>query len=260
MNPNDWTRFAAFANELADAARIHVMKYFKTNVESERKNDQSPVSIADRETEQLMCELISRRFPDHGIVGEEFASVQPDSDLCWVLDPIDGTKSFLTGKPTFGILIALLHENTPVLGVIDSPVLHERWLGINNHGSTHNANVCNTNKNKALADAWIHATTIDMFDDNERLVFDTVTKRARGRLFGADCYAYGLLASGHTDIVMEAAMGSYDYLALVPVVENAGGCVTDWDGKPLTLDSGSQVVATANEALHEQILDIIKNA
>ena len=235
------------------------MKYFKTDIAAERKNDQTPVSIADRETEQVMRELINTRFPDHGIIGEEFEAVQSGNDLCWALDPIDGTKSFLTGKPTFGILIALLYQNTPVLGLIDTPVLQERWLGIHNHGSTHNANVCITSKNKSLSNAWIHATTIDMFDDTERLVFNAVTKRARGRLFGADCYAYGLLASGHTDIVMEADMATYDYLALVPVVENAGGCITDWAGAPLTLNSGTQVLATACTALHEQVLTIIDN-
>ncbi len=259
MNPTDWAQYVPFVNKLADAARNQVMQYFKTDVASEQKSDQTPVSIADRETEQLMRELISTRFPDHGIVGEEFDTVNSDSDLCWVLDPIDGTKSFLTGKPTFGVLIALLYKNKPVLGVIDTPVLKERWLGIDKHGSTYNAETCNTSKNKSLAHAWVHATTIDMFNDDERIVFDAVTKNARGRLFGADCYAYGLLASGHADIVMEAAMAPYDYLALAPVVENAGGCMTDWNGLALTLNSGTQVLATACETLHEQILTIINN-
>lgn len=259
MNGNDWTQYAPFANELADAARKHVMKYFKTDIGSERKSDQTPVSIADRETEQLMRDLINARYPDHGIIGEEFAATQPDNNLCWALDPIDGTKSFLTGKPTFGILIALLYKNTPVLGVIDTPALKERWIGINNHGSRCNEYMCSTKNSTKLHDAWVHATTIDMFDDDERRVFDTVTDQARGRLFGADCYAYGLLASGYTDIVMEAQMATYDYLALAPVVENAGGCITDWDGKSLTLNSGSQVLATSCQALHEQVLAIIKN-
>ncbi len=260
MNDNDWIEFAHFADKLADTARTSIKKYFRTRVDDEKKSDLSPVTIADRETELALRALIRECYPNHGIIGEEYEEVRSTSDLCWALDPIDGTKSFLSGKPTFGTLIALLCRDKPVLGIIDAPVLQERWLGIHNNGCTYNDSACHTNKNESLKNAWVHATTIDMFDDNERLCFDAVTNKARGRIFGAECYAYGLLACGHVDIVMEADMKPYDYLALVPVVENAGGCISDWTGAALTKHSGKRVLASASKALHEQVLTTINQA
>ena len=171
-----------------------------------------------------------------------------------MVDPIDGTKSFITGKPTFGSLIALLHERTPVLGVIEIPALKERWVGNADRGTTCNHTRCRTSDTITLADSTLYATTPDMFSDGERRYFDALSQATRFRIFGADCYAYGLLSAGHVELVAESNMAPHDFLALVPVVEGAGGMITDWQGNALDLLAGRQVLATANPTLHEQAL------
>jgi len=249
--------FIYFAEELADAARVVALKYFRNLRSIEYKTDGSPVTAADREVEAMIRQMITERYPTHGMVGEEHGLVSSGEPWSWVIDPIDGTQSFITGRPTFGCLIALLHEHQPLLGIIDMPVLNERWLGVTGKPSTHNGNHCESSNRKRLAEATVFATSIDMFSDSERQLFDRLSTAARFRSFGADCYAYGLLASGYTDIVMESDMSTYDFLALVPVIEGSGGCISDWHGKPLNDLSGRQVLATANSTLHEQCLATI---
>ena len=249
--------FICFAEELADAARVVALKYFRNLGSIEYKRDGSPVTAADREAEAMVRQMITERYPAHGVVGEEHGSVSSDGPWSWVIYPIDGTQRFIHGQPTFGCLIALLYEHQPVLGIIDMPALNERWLGVTGKPSTHNRDHCQSSDRKLLAEATVFATSIDMFTDAERQQFDHLSAAARYRNFGADCYAYGLLASGHADIVMESGMSIYDFLALVPVIEGSGGCISDWHGKPLNDLSGRQVLATANPALHEQCLAMI---
>ena len=252
--------FICFAEELADAARVVALKYFRNLVSIEYKRDGSPVTAADREAEAVIRQMIAERYPAHGVAGEEYGRISSVGPWSWVIDPIDGTKSFVTGRPTFGCLIALLYEHQPVLGVIDMPALNERWLGVAGKPSTLDGNNCQSSERKHLAEATIFATSIDMFTDSERQQFDRLSAGARFRSFGADCYAYGLLASGHTDIVMESDMSTYDFLALVPVIEGSGGCISDWHGRPLNDHSGRQVLATANPTLHEQCLAMIRTS
>lgn len=180
----------------------------------------------------------------------------------WVLDPIDGTRSFITGKPLFGTLISLLYKGTPVIGIIDQCVLNERWLGIAGQTSTLNGNPIRADGVVSLSDANMHSTTPDMFQDGvEATKFDAMRKAVRAPHYGADCYAYALVASGFADIVFEADLGLYDYCALVPVLEGAGGVITDWSGESLTLsnheNSKGRVVASANSMLHSQALEIL---
>jgi histidinol phosphatase-like enzyme (inositol monophosphatase family) len=172
-----------------------------------------------------------------------------------VIDPIDGTKSFISGMPTFGTLIALLDGGTPVLGVVDHPALRERWVGRVGLPTRCNGVVCRTSACTLLADAGLYATTPDMFKGAARTRFEAVSGRARMRRFGGDCYAYALLASGFIDAVIEAGLQPYDFLALVPVIEGAGGVITDWQGRPLGLDSDGQVVAAATRALHRELTE-----
>jgi histidinol phosphatase-like enzyme (inositol monophosphatase family) len=252
--------FACFAEELADAARAVALKHFRNLGAIDYKEDGSPVTPADRETEAVIRQMIGERYPTHGVVGEEHGHMPSESPWLWAIDPIDGTRSFITGRPTFGCLIALLFEHQPVIGVIDMPALDERWLGITDKPSTHNGRQCQSNSRRLLKESTVFATSIDMFNDNERKQFDRLSAEARFRNFGADCYAYGLLASGYADIVMESDMSIHDFLALVPVIEGSGGCITDWHGKPLNFLSGNQVLATANSSLHKQCLSIIVNA
>lgn len=243
----------AFAAELADMARATTLRYFRQPLSVEHKTDASPVTIADRTTEQRLRALIRDRFPEHGLYGEEYGQDQDNSSRYrWIIDPIDGTKSFISGMPTFGTLLALLDGNRPLIGVIDMPALGERWCGASDQPSTFNERPCHCRDCPELAAATLFATSPDMFmaTDSER--FTRLSQRVRLRRFGGDCYAYGLLAAGFIDLVVEADLKPYDYMALVPVIEGAGGVITDWQGKSLGLDSDGRVLAAATQALHEQ--------
>eukprot|EP00435_Cladocopium_sp_Y103_P026390 s2302_g6.t1 len=197
-----------------------------------------------------------KRYPAHGIIGEEFGSVRTDAKLVWVLDPIDGTKSFITGKPLFGTLIALLRDGRPILGVIDQCVLRERWVGANGQ-TVFNKQPIRAGGAMELKEAMMYATTPHMFGEGlETERFEALRSQVKRPLYGCDCYAYGLCASGFgADLVVEADLGIYDYMALVPVVINAGGCMSDWQGQPLTLQSHEvskgRVVAAATPELWE---------
>jgi histidinol phosphatase-like enzyme (inositol monophosphatase family) len=233
------------------------MRYFRSALALERKGDLSPVTVADRETESMLADMIRKRYPGHGILGEEHGSVDSHGYWTWVIDPIDGTKSFATGKPLFGTLIALVHDERPVVGIIDAPAMAERWVGAAGRPTVWQGRACRTAATTELGDATLCATSVDMFGDADWQHFESLSRRVRFRNFGGDCYAYGLLASGYVDIVMEADLKPYDYLALVPVIAGAGGIVSDWRGRPLTLHSDGRVIACANAALHRAALDSI---
>jgi len=253
----DWTAELAFAEILAAAARRIALRHFRRPLEVEWKADESPVTIADREIETELRRLIRDRFPGHGVLGEEFAA-QPGDGCMWVVDPIDGTQSFICGVPLFGTLIALLHDATPVLGVIDVPALDERWLGCAGAVTRCNGTMVRTSGCADLAQARIYTTSPDAFDSEAWQRYDALSRRAAIRRFGGDCYNYGLLASGHCELVIEAGLRPYDYLALVPVIEGAGGQISDWNGRPLGLGSDGLVVAAANSTLWKQTLDDLR--
>jgi inositol-phosphate phosphatase / L-galactose 1-phosphate phosphatase / histidinol-phosphatase len=247
--------YLSFAEELADAVRPVVMSYFRTPLEVIAKLDQSPVTIADRTVERHLREQIEARFPAHGILGEEFGT-KPGNAFTWILDPIDGTKSFITGHPLFGTLIALVYDNRPFCGVIDMPAINERWTA--KPGQTLFAGrAAQTSGCNSIADAYFYTTSPDMFWNREAEAFETLSRAARLRRFGGDCYVYGLLASGHCDLVLETGLQPYDYMALVSVVEGAGGCITDWSGTPLSLLSDGRVLASATPKLHSEALALI---
>lgn len=248
----------AFANTLADTARNVVRPYFRTRLDIVDKADESPVTIADRNAEAAMRELIETAYPDHGIFGEEYGAVRTDAEHIWVLDPIDGTKSFVSGLPVFGTLIALAEQGNPVLGVIDQPIMAERWIGATGHATTLNGSEAHVSDCTELSTATMYTTHPSMMDTEEKLSrFNTIAKAAKLSRFGGDCYAYGLLASGHIDLVVEAQLQPYDYMALVGVVEQAGGVISDWRGNKLTMDSDGAVVAAATPALHRAALALL---
>jgi myo-inositol-1(or 4)-monophosphatase len=246
-----------FAEDLAAAARRIALRHFRRPLEVEWKADESPVTIADREIETELRRLIRERFPAHGIFGEEFGA-QPGEGYTWVVDPIDGTQSFLCGVPLFGTLIALLHGVTPVLGVIDVPALDERWLGYAGAPTRCNGMTVRTSLCTDLARARVYTTTPDAFDTEAWQRYDALSRCAAIRRFGGDCYNYGLLASGHCELVVEAGLQPYDYLALVPVIEGAGGRISDWNGEPLGLHSSGLVVAAANATLWARTMDDLR--
>lgn len=243
------------ATEIADLARGVSLKYFRQPLDIAQKADRSPVTIADQLTEGLIRDEIMRRFPDHGFYGEESGQAATDAKWVWVVDPIDGTTSFSTGKPTFGTLIALLYEGAPVLGIVDLPALGDRWVGVKGQPTLHNGVEVKSNAKVADINACsAYTTTTKMFDETALKQYQKLEQSCKFSVFGADCLGYGLLASGFTEIVVEDSLEPYDYMSLVPVVEGAGGCISDWQGKPLVLGSGKQVLATANIALHQKVL------
>jgi len=243
--------YLALAGELAERAGAIIRRYFRQKIAVEQKPDRTPVTIADREAEKAMRELIEAHYPAHGIWGEEFGRVRPEAEYTWVLDPIDGTKSFISGVPLFGTLIALAFKGKPVLGVIDQPISRERWVGASGHESKLNGKPVKTRPCADLREATLFASSPDMFEGAAASGFERLRGAVRLTRFGADCYAYGLLAAGFVDLVVEANMKPYYYCALVPVVEGAGGIITDWQGKALSLHSDGRVAASGDPRLAE---------
>ena len=251
------SELASFFQELADTAGRIALTHFRSAMDFERKQDLSPVTIADRAIEQELRRLISARFPEHGILGEETGST-PGDRYTWYIDPIDGTKSFISGMPLFGTLIALADERkgTVIAGMIDMPALAERWYGTPG-GTTFNKAPAKVSRAINLEDAQIYTSSPDFFSPEDWARYDTLSRKAMFRRFGGDCYQYGLLASGHCDLVVESSLKSFDFMALLPVIEGAGGVICDWDGQRLTRDSDGRVVAAANETLLRQALAIL---
>ncbi len=243
--------FLEFAERLANAAAPVVMKHYRSGMTVDSKADRSPVTLADKEAEDVMRDMIAAAWPEHGIVGEERGESNADAEFVWVLDPIDGTQSFATGKPLFGILIALLYRGRPVIGVMDHPALRERWSGCHGRPSTLNGQPAKVRSCAALDQSWLYATSPQMFEGGDFDAFERLRKQSRRAIYGAECYAYGLLASGHVDMVCEATMQPYDYCALIPVIEGAGGVITDWRGETLTLKSDGRVLASGDPRIHD---------
>lgn len=251
------SEFLALAERLAEAARPVVRKYFRTPVAVDDKPDDSPVTIADREVEATMRAIISETYPEHGILGEEHGRQNADAEWAWVLDPIDGTKAFITGKPSFGTLIALAHRGTPVLGIIDQAILNERWLGGLGHPTTLNGQPARVRECDALGKAYAYTTGPEYFDADTLPAWDRIAARVKQPRYGCDCYAYALLTSGFVDLVVEAGLKAHDFAALVPVIENAGGIITDWQGDKLTIESDGRVCAAGDSRLHAQALEVL---
>ena len=204
-----------------------------------------------------MRRLIEEAFPADGIIGEEYGTRNEGAGRQWVLDPIDGTTSFIAGRPIFGTLIALLQDGWPVLGVIDQPIAKERWVGVIGEGTTFNGKPVQCAPCKDLADAVLGTTTPHQFTGDDVDAFMGVAKSVAERkiIYGGDCYNYALVASGHVDLVIEAGLKVHDYAALVPVVEGAGGQMSDWQGHPLDADSDGRVIALGDPARLEDVLE-----
>jgi myo-inositol-1(or 4)-monophosphatase len=249
----------AAAEAAADAAGAVVRPFFRAGVAADLKTDRSPVTIADRTAEQVMRAVLRERCPDHGLLGEEFGEEQPETKLRWVLDPIDGTRAFITGRPTFGMLVALFDGDRPVLGVIDQPVTGERWIGATGRptmfrgplGGRAGCRAC-----PSLAAAELSCTSPEMLGaDMAR--WQRLAAAVRRNYWGGDCYAHGLLALGQIDIVAEADMKVWDWAPLVPVIEGAGGRVTDWQGRPLRPGGDGRVLSVGDPALLPQAVALL---
>lgn len=254
----NYKRFTYVACMLADKAREIALNYFRSiYLTSVQKKDNSPVTIVDKKIEAMMREIINKEFPTHGILGEEHGTYKIDSEYVWVIDPIDGTKNFIIGRPIFGILFALLHCGKPILGLIDQPFTKERWFAQENTPTTYNKTTISCNKNISFDKIKLLSSSPDIFQGEEKDFIEKIKKKILQFQWETECYGYGLLAMGLVDVIIEKYLKPHDYFPLVKIVENAGGIITDFNGFPLTLKSDGRVVASGNFKIHEQILSLI---
>lgn len=252
----DTDTLIAAAQAAADVAGAVIRPLFRAGIATVQKSDHSPVTIADRAAEQAMRAVLTERFPNHGVLGEEFGLDRPEAEMRWVLDPIDGTRAFITGRPTFGTLIALFQDSRPILGIIDQPVTGERWIGALGRptvfrgpfGGTAGCRPC-----PDLAGAELSCTSPELLgSDTPR--WEHLSRAVRRTSWGGDCYAHGLVALGQIDIIAESDMKVWDWAALVPVIEGAGGSVTDWNGQALRPDGDGRVLSVGDPALLPSVL------
>jgi histidinol phosphatase-like enzyme (inositol monophosphatase family) len=237
------------AARLADAAGAAIRPFFRKRFAMEAKADLSPVTEADRAAEAAMRAILAAERPDDGVIGEEYGRDRADAERVWVLDPIDGTRSFVAGRPIFGTLVALIEAGVPKLGIIDQPIAGERWVGAAGRTTTLNGAIVTTRSCATLAKAHLATTGPGYFTPASWEAFERVRLAARDTLWGGDCYNYGLLAAGHLDLVVEDGLKLYDFAALVPIVEGAGGMMRDWRGNPLTMASDGRVIAAGDPSL-----------
>jgi inositol-phosphate phosphatase/L-galactose 1-phosphate phosphatase/histidinol-phosphatase len=248
-----------FSHQLADESAEVIKKYFRKSLHIDDKDDESPVTIADKDTELKISELIESKYPNHSILGEEFNNKNTDSEYLWVIDPIDGTRSFIAGHKDFGTLIALLHNEEPIIGIINCPMHNERWVGVKGRTSLFNGKKIQTSTVKDLKNSYVCSSGLYLENNHFREGFEKIIKQSRYHRFGGDCYMYGMAASGLIDIVIEDTLKAHDYMALIPIIEGAGGKITDKYGKSIDLNSNGSVLVSANEELHHQLINIINN-
>jgi len=256
--------FEAFVERLATVAGEAVMPFFRTTIGIEDKGGKGafdPVTAADHAGESAMRQLIKSTFPSHGIVGEEFGDEAKDAEYVWVLDPIDGTRGFISGLPTWGTLIGLMKGGAPVYGLMSQPFVKERFWG--DGGSARYRGPLGDRKLRVrscarLEDALMSATSPRLFSGRELTAFEAVEQTARLTRYGGDCYAYCLLAGGQIDLVIETGLKPYDIVALIPIIEGAGGVITNWEGGPAT--EGGHVIAAGDKRVHAAALEILAGA
>jgi myo-inositol-1(or 4)-monophosphatase len=246
--------FSAFVDELASLSGETILPFFRTALSVEDKSRGTafdPVTAADRAAETAMRSLIRRSFPAHGIIGEEFGEDRPDAEYVWVLDPIDGTKSFICGMPAWGTLIGLTHFGAPVFGMMHQPFTGERFTG-DGRGARYRGpagdRVLQTRQCDALKDAVLFTTSPRLMKDADRRAFASIEEAVRLSRYGGDCYAYCMLAAGHVDLVIETELNPHDIIPLIPIITGAGGIVTTWEGT--APEGGGRIIAAADERVH----------
>jgi myo-inositol-1(or 4)-monophosphatase len=254
--------FAAFVDRLADASGDAILPFFRTSLAVEDKSRGGrfdPVTAADRAAEDAMRTMIRRTFPEHGVIGEEFGSERTDAEYVWVLDPIDGTKSFISGMLAWGTLIGLTRGGEPVYGMMHQPFTRERFTG--DGGAAHyrgptGERALHVRPCGGLAEALLFTTSPLLMNDDDRGIFERVESKVRLSRYGGDCYAYCMLAAGHIDLVIETELKAHDVLPLIPIITGAGGVITSWDGGPA--DRGGRVVVAGDRRVHAAALRMLK--
>jgi myo-inositol-1(or 4)-monophosphatase len=255
--------FAAFVDELATVSGEAILPFFRTSLgveNKDRKGGFDPVTAADRSAEAAMRTLIRRTFPGHGIIGEEFGNEQPDAEFVWMLDPIDGTKSFICGMPAWGTLIALTRSGEPVFGMMHQPFTRERFTGdreASRYRGPAGERALNVRACATLEEAVLFTTSPLLIKPNDRDPFRRVEERVRLSRYGGDCYAYCMLAAGHLDLVIETELKPYDVAALIPIIAGAGGVITTWDGQ--SAQNGGRIIAAGDRRIHEAAMRLLKS-
>lgn len=257
MNPSELNRFIESGARAVDASGAFIRKYSRKPFNIEIKDDGSPVTSVDQAAEDQIRKIITQEHPDHGILGEERKAYAPDSEFVWTIDPIDGTLPFLAGIPVFGTLLALLHNEVPVLGFIDMPMTGERWIGADSLQTTRNGKPVHSRPCADLSMALISTANPDYYDHTNAPALERLKKATRFAVYGGSCMFYAQIASGRVDICIDVQFAIHDYLALIPVVQGAGGVFTNWEGNPAGLHSGSQYIASGDPRAHEQALKIL---
>lgn len=261
MASPDLNSLTEFAIKLADAARkMMVEALHGSDVVAMIKPDRTFVTATDASIERHLRQLISDSFPSHGILGEEESPLNPDADHVWVLDPIDGTAAYLAGVPVYSTLIALLHKGRPVIGVMDFSAIDARWVGVAGQTTLLNGRPVATRICNDLTHAFLSTSNPDFYGPDELHVLHALRDRTAWRIYGTAALAYGRLAQGRIDIAVDAGLKIWDFAAFAPIIEGAGGRMTDWAGQPITVKTGSRILAAGTPQLHEQGLDIIGQA
>ncbi|MBV1865171.1 MAG: inositol monophosphatase family protein [Rhodobacteraceae bacterium] len=240
----------------AEAEKIP-KQYFRQGVEIDNKSDDSPVTVADRKTEAFIRAGIAQHFPDHSIFGEEFAQVDNESAYRWIIDPIDGTRSFISGMPLYGMLIALLQDGDPVLGMVRMPELGEVYTGTADGAFLNGDTRLHTSETTALAKSILYINEGEKLLAEVPETFANLCKSGREHRLSYDCYPHALLAAGHIDACVDYDLKPFDFLPLVAIIEAAGGVITDWQGGKLGMQSGGRVVSAATKELHRELLEIL---
>lgn len=252
--------FSAFIGRLATSSGETILPFFRTSLTIDNKGraDFDPVTEADRASEAVMRRLIKANFPQHGIVGEEFGNENADAEYVWVLDPIDGTKSFIAGFPIWGTLIALMHRGVPVYGMMNQPYIGERFWGDNQVALTRGPSgerKLAVRRCASLHDSVLFTTSPRLMNETDREAFGRVEKSARLSRYGGDCYCYAMLAAGQVDLVIETELKPYDVAALIPIITGAGGIVTTWEGEPAY--NGGRIIAAGDPRVHEAAMRLL---
>jgi myo-inositol-1(or 4)-monophosphatase len=253
--------FSQFVNELATVSGQAILPFFRTAIATDDKSrggDFDPVTEADRAGESTMRQIIKRSFPTHGVVGEEFGSDREDAEYVWVLDPIDGTRAFIAGLPTWGTLIGLSRNGQPAFGMMHQPFTGERFFGDGGRSTYQGPGgerQLRTRRCASLKDAIISTTSPKLFAGDELRAYDRVESVAKLARYGCDCYAYCMLAAGHVDLVVESGLKPYDIVALIPIIEGAGGIVTSWDGGSAA--QGGRIVAAGDRRVHAAAIELL---
>ena len=256
---NQYLQYLEVAMKAADRSREilteHRAKYLCGDYDFKTKSDASPVTETDERVEREIRSIIQSAFPDHGMLGEELGAADETAEFVWVIDPIDGTRQFIVGYPFYGTLIALCQNGVPVLGVVEMPVMAERWVGVKGMPSTVNGMPIKTRAHEDLSTTLAASSNTEFVFPEDREAYENLRTSTKWRVYGGACYGYMSLAAGKIDLCYDSGiMREVDYCALVPIVEGAGGIMSDWDGNPLTMHSGMKVLASGDKRLHEKVL------